>query len=142
MGKKALADKDENAWADANRRLGEVRDRITAAQERAERRRRPQTQEPPPDPRTIKLKLGLHLTQLREEARRRGRLVELETDFQTCDATLRSIDPAAADALDRLLDYFHNLYQPLESKVLGSKAKAGDQQSGWVRVLNEASRNR
>lgn len=72
------------------------------------------------DPRTIKLRLGLDLTQLRDEVRRRGRSSEFETDFSACDLELKSIKPDDPDAMARLLEYYENRHQPLQARVVGN----------------------
>jgi actin-like ATPase involved in cell morphogenesis len=141
MGERALRDKDETAWADANRRLDDLRERIISTIDQEERRRRRRAaggegREEPPDPRAIKLKLGLDLTQLREEARRRGRLAELEADFESCEQTLKGIDPKASSAMAQLVEYYQNQHQPLYAKVVGRVTRP-DKEPGWVAVLKQ-----
>lgn len=142
MAEKALADKDENRWTDANRKLDELRNRILAAIEQEDRRRQRQTaggsdqKEEPPDPRMIKLKLGMDLTHLREEAKRRNLLPELEADFAACEKTLKTIDPGGADALPRLFEYYENQHQPLQAKVTGRGPVKTTLPDGLVQALS------
>ena len=136
-GERALQDKNPAAWAEANRQIRELRERLANMLEQEERRRqrRSASHEEPPDPRVIKLKLGLHLTQLREEARRHERLKEMESEFNTCDQTLKNIDAGKPDAMSRLGVYYESQHQPLEAKVSGPMKSREDR--GLVQVLLE-----
>lgn len=149
QGQKALADKNEAVWAETNQRLNELRDRIISALEQERHRRQRQTagggegaKEEPPDPRIIKAKLGMDLTHLREEVRRRGRLAELEADFNACDQALKQIDPTSTKAMAQLLDYYENLHQPLQAKVAGHGLKKSKLPEGLVEVLSNKDKNR
>lgn len=127
-GERALADKHEATWRDANRQLDELRDGVLAAigqerQRRGERQAGGGGQEQQPNPHAIKLKLGFDLTELREEVRRRGRLDELAPEIDACERTLKAIDPKAGDAMPRLAAYYQDLYQPLYAKAIGRAAK-------------------
>ncbi len=143
MCEKAATDKNEMSWADTNRRLDDLRDRIISELNQEERRHQRQTgrtdksKEEPPDPRSIKLKLGLDITQLREEARQRGRLLEFEADFVACEQVLKSIDAGASDALGRLIEYYENLHQPLQARVISRKAGNTSLPEKFVRVLSD-----
>jgi molecular chaperone DnaK (HSP70) len=115
MGERALADKDEVDWADANRRVNDLHDRIVS-----EWRRAVAPPEEPPVPRVVKMKLGLHLTQLRGEVRRKDRLPEFEEELQKCERALKKIDAGAPDAMIWLAGYYENLHQPLQARIVGS----------------------
>ena len=86
MGEIAMQNRDALAWADANRRLDHLHDRIISALKQEQRQRRQtitfregRAQEPS-DPRDIKLALESVLAFLRGVARQEGRLPELEAD--------------------------------------------------------------
>jgi molecular chaperone DnaK (HSP70) len=125
QGKKALDDKQEAMWAEANRQLDDLHDLIVSVIEEEERRRKEGSNpEKPPDPKAIKLKLGTELTWLEEEAKRNKRLSDIETDLASCEQTLKGIDPEASDAMNYLYDYYYNLHKPLYKKVAQRKSRS------------------
>jgi hypothetical protein len=140
MAEKALEEKDAPVWADANRRLADLRGRILAILEEEERKKRIQAgdrpqREEPPDPRVIKLKLGMDLTHLRKEAKRRERLADLVDDFAACEQALKDIDSDANEAMLLLSDYYENKHQPLQAKVVGLGKTSGALPKGLVEAL-------
>jgi len=135
MAEEALEAKNEAGWGDANRRLDDLRERILSTLE--ERHRRASGDggaKQPPEPRALKLKLGMHLTRLREESRRKGLFDELAGAFDLCAKNLQEIDASSANAMVPLAEYYENHHQPLEAKVSGSRTSRS-KKLGWVQAL-------
>jgi hypothetical protein len=117
LAEKALITHRERRWIEANQQLIILRDRIVETLAQETQRRRPSPPRERPDPRVIKLQLGIHLTQLRENARQQDQLAAFEKDFQACDQALKAIDAGASDAMTLLRDYYQHRHAPLEAKV-------------------------
>lgn len=146
MADKALKEKNEHQWTDANHRLEDLHNRLMEAMEKARAKKQEKTasggasgddESQKQDPRTIKLKLGLDLTHLREEARRRERYDELEDDFEACDKELKKIDVESPNALAFLYDYYQNKHQPLMARVLERKAGKTSLPKGFIEALKD-----
>jgi molecular chaperone DnaK (HSP70) len=144
IGKQALLEKNETLWSDANHRLEELKDRVIAAVEREERKKQQtaagsgKSAEEKPDPRAIKLQLNFQLTHFRDEARKKGRLPELDADISACQKALRDIDATTSDAMVKLADYYENRHQPLEARVTSSKINKSSLPGGYVQTLENS----
>jgi molecular chaperone DnaK (HSP70) len=125
MGKTALENHNEADWSEANRKLGNLYDRLVAEVEESERRARPpkEDREEPPQPQVIKFQLGMQLTDMGEKARQmaqKGRnkdqIAALEAEIEACEQALQAIDANAPNALVLLMQYYQGQHKPLESK--------------------------
>jgi molecular chaperone DnaK (HSP70) len=147
LAERALQEKSDAGWVDANKRLAALREHILTILAEEERKRKIQDggqppREEPPDPRVIKLKLGMDLSQLRAEAERRGRLAELAADFDACDQELKAIDPSSSDAMLLLANYYENKHQPLQARVMGMGKGRDTLPEGLVQILADQQRYR
>lgn len=141
LGERALQERSDSGWVDANRRLAGLRERILTILAEEERKRRippdgPDDPPKPPDPRAIKIQLGTDLSKLRKEAERRGRLDELAADFTAYEQELKAIDPGSSDAMLLLSNYYENKHQPLQAKVMGMGKGKETLPGGLVQMLS------
>jgi molecular chaperone DnaK (HSP70) len=119
-GEKAVQAKSDLEWADTNKQMERLRNRISEMLERAEKIANPPQGngvQKPPDPHMVKLQLLMELSSLEETVRRRKKMEQLGTDIQTCRQELESIDTEQPNALGRLMNYYQGKYMPLRSKV-------------------------
>ena len=128
MADTALANKDDAAWRDAYVRLQELKRDVGQAQAAAT----PGGGEQDNDPRSIKMKLSMMLTDLKKEARETKKDREYEAEFTRCSTTLKDIDPGHSDAMQKLGYFYEHEYQPLEARVTGISTPPTDPKAGLV----------
>ena len=109
LAHEALIARDAAAWKDAYVRSQELRREVDLALAAAL----------PEDPRSIKLKLAMALSRLRQDARNSNKYEDLAPAFSRCSSKLKDIDADRSDAIQRLDRYNKNDYRPLKAQVTG-----------------------
>ncbi len=82
----------------------------------------------------------MDLTNLREEARQRNLLPELEKEFESCEATLKRIDAGSLGAMQQIVIYYEGQHQPLQAKVTGRGPMKSTLPGGLVGLLKNKSK--
>jgi len=119
-GEKAVQAKSDLEWADANKQMERLRNKISETLEILDRKASRDSigkPPPPPDPHMVKLQFLMELSSLEETVRRRKKMEQLGTEIQTCRQELENIDTEQPNALGRLVNYYQGKYMPLRSKV-------------------------
>jgi molecular chaperone DnaK (HSP70) len=121
MAERALQEKRDAEWSEAYKQMERLRNRVAQALERASQAAENEIRKPPPppDPSTLKLQLLMDLSNLQQQAERRGRLAKLNADFQGCRQALDRIDTKQPDAMAHLVGYYQGQHEPLKAKVMG-----------------------
>lgn len=120
IGQQALKDQDDHAWAEANRQLGDLHDQLLGIMRNHDNNG--PGSDTPPDPQSIRVSLGLHLTELRSEVEERNWLPEFGEELDTCSAELHNIDATAEGAMAKLARYYQNHHEPLVNKINSKKS--------------------
>ena len=113
----AYASQNEAGWADSYQKLVRLMEELKGQLSQ----RSGGGGGAPPDPNAYLLDFAQRLADLEQEAKDRGRYLELQEEFEEAAAALKAISPQAPDAMSQIRDWYFSKYGELHRRVRQSK---------------------